>query len=452
MKNNRFMIVLLSCLISGCAGCRVKETGIPAMVKITVPDTVRSIQEMADAADAMIISGTGQGEIVYFQLGEELVSSVQSDPLSFVMRSMQIAPIAHNFFTGYDLSLLNEGKIGISGEIPDAYAVTSRLTEPVKKTIPYVFMKDASKQLRLLPKEKLPLFQKAEASLYVKNSEELFYSVLNGYAPVCEKGSAAERILHEAETVLHSIRTENQSEKACYQAIYQYVISSVSYDYDTCLSPDIRGVKNRSFFLEGAMEDGLAVCDGLAKEIALLSGLMGLEVYHVGARNEESGHAYLYVRLDGTYYLSCPTSAIYEYTDKNKVKRSYHTLSYMMTGFDTNSESWGYDSDAYEEIEDLLRKTDHYDVWGNSFVTIDGQRFSMRPKRAEEAVAVLRDAAKLSETSHQAVEVELCGSYDVLKEACRRMKNEYPGMRFFSGGTFAGQRLQIYVFEGDENE
>ena len=43
------------------------------------------------------------------------------------------------------------------------------------------------------------------------------------------------------------------------------------------------------------------------------------------------------------------------------------------------------------------------------------------------------------------VELELCGSVDVLKTAYEQFKTEEEDLLYLSGGSFEGQRLQVYV-------
>ena len=286
--------------------------------------------------------------------------------------------------------------------------------------------------------------------MYVKNSEQLFFALVNGYLPYCEEGSSAREILAKCVGILSEITHEGMSQAEIYTAIYQYVVQTVQYGYGTQEYSGYQNRTNRAFFLEGAVLDEQAVCDGLTKEIVVLSRLMGLEAWHIGARNRDEGHAYLYVNIDGTWYLSCPTRGNCRFPKKDGTWQSYHTNNYLLTDFDTNMEGWDYDSDSHEDIELLLRETQSYDHWRKNVVQIGKKQFCLHPETAEDAMTVLKDAVKLNQKLGTTVQVELCGKVDVLKKAYDLLKQEGVDVIYLSGGTFEGQRLQIYLI-GTEN-
>ena len=144
------------------------------------------------------------------------------------------------------------------------------------------------------------------------------------------------------------------------------------------------------------------------------------------------------------WYLSCPTYGSALYSRKDGLRQDYHTNNYMLTDFDTNMDGWLFDSDAHEEIEQALRQTSAFDYWSETTVEIGGTRYSFHPETVEDALAVLRDACEVQRELQIPVEVELCGKVDVLREAYMQCKEE-AALVYLSGGTFCGQRLQVYL-------
>ena len=233
-----------------------------------------------------------------------------------------------------------------------------------------------------------------------------------------------------------------------YKAIYEYVVENNKYAFATAADDTVQTYKNASFFLEGSMGNGIAVCDGLTKEIVLLTRLAGMESYHVGARLGNTAHAYVYVKVDGTYYLSCPTNGIDRYYDRGGNWQQYSRDSYMLTDFDTNSPSWKYDSDSYPEIKAALKQVASYDFWANTFVTINGKKYSYHVNNADDALTILRDVSKTQREVGKTMEVELSGSTAVLNEAANKIKAENSNAVNLYAGSFNDQALQIFVFTG----
>ena len=146
-----------------------------------------------------------------------------------------------------------------------------------------------------------------EDTIEVYNSEELWWAVEHGYKPVFPmSGTKAEMIYERAKMVLREIITDDMTQYQRVLAIYEYLIEAVAYDYDAVENTKggIEEKKNTCYYLEGVFEVGRAVCDGKAKAFVLLCGIEGINcVRAFGLYDENIGHAWNYVEVDGTWYL-----------------------------------------------------------------------------------------------------------------------------------------------------
>lgn len=421
-----------------------------ALSGVHADEPATDIDELVFAVDTLIYASPDTAdEMVYLPMSDELSQSAAADPIGFVGRVLQSAPLGHKFAVAYDDSAFEAGLFGIRAGFRSAYATESYPQENTAPALSYEFYKNAlGERKRELEFQELPLCQRGGAWLPVENSEQLFYALQYGYIPYCEPGTDAYTLLSRCVDILSQITREGMTEVECYKAIYQYVTMSNRYDYTTLLDVRQRDLTNRVFFLEGSVLDGVAVCDGLSKELVVLSRLMGIEAYHIGARAGDEAHAYAYVRIDGTYYLSCPTSGMERYPAGGGWQE-YHTNNYMLTDFDTNMPGWEYDAEVFPEIETALREsTAPFDYWAQTCVEIDGERYDFHPETAADAMPILLDAAALQEELGIAVEVELCGRVDVLRQAYEELKELGVDVVYLSSGTFDGQRLQTYLIGG----
>ena len=144
----------------------------------------------------------------------------------------------------------------------------------------------------------------------VQNSEQLYYTLENGYRPDCEADSTAEELYAEMKSILRSILDEGMTEKEICVAIAQYLVKTIEYDNDVLTlfmaakTQEEQKVLSdyRSFYLEGAILDGVAVCDGISKAYACLARIMGIEALRVtGTLTSDKGkvnHAWNKVKID----------------------------------------------------------------------------------------------------------------------------------------------------------
>ena len=94
--------------------------------------------------------------------------------------------------------------------------------------------------------------------------------------------------------------------------IYDWMGKNVVYDYSAADEMDGVNVnsdaynafyKYNCFFLEGVFDDGVAVCNGIAKAVTLLCGIENITCLKVGGTSRGVKHAWNKVFVDGVWYV-----------------------------------------------------------------------------------------------------------------------------------------------------
>ena len=173
--------------------------------------------------------------------------------------------------------------------------------------IPFVYMVDAETGLSDdfidFPVEHI------KTEVNVISGEQLFFALESGYRPVCEAGSVAETLYKEMKNILREILDPGMTEKEICVAVAQYLVDTIEYDNEVLelfvaasTAEERKTLAGyRSFYLEGAIFDGVAVCDGISKAFTSLTRIMGIESYQVSGRLSGVNHAWnkVFVDLDG---------------------------------------------------------------------------------------------------------------------------------------------------------
>ena len=120
------------------------------------------------------------------------------------------------------------------------------------------------------------------------STQQLWYALEHEYNPVCVAGSPAEQTLSKAKDILRGIVREGMSEEEKIFNIYSWFGDNVQYDYQysngfyqSVLERFPEAATSKAFHAEGALIDGLAVCEGYAKSYLLLLRLEGIESYRI---------------------------------------------------------------------------------------------------------------------------------------------------------------------------
>ena len=163
-----------------------------------------------------------------------------------------------------------------------------------------------SEHKRLDDFEDFPIYLKNKGSLNVRNSQELWIALEKGYVPnFVINNSAAESYFIQAKNILRNIITNDMSDVEKVKSIYDYICYNSTYDFDAL------NVNNRLLYgcqyIDGFFKEGRLVCDGLAKTFSMFCAIEGIQSYHMSGWNDESGHAWNYVNIDGYWFLVCTT-------------------------------------------------------------------------------------------------------------------------------------------------
>ncbi len=184
------------------------------------------------------------------------------------------------------------------------------------------------------------------------DSDQLWYTLEMGFKPVFVEGSSVEAIYKSAKSVLRKICDNDMSDVQKVKAIYEWLIYDVSYDNEL---KDMVGDKNitdsssvnlkkyNGFYLEGVFNDHKAVCDGISKAFVLLANMEGIPcVRETGfGENQNVGHAWNKVFVEGKWYLVDATSGNLLYGDKEFIDYNYLLFS---------QENFGYTGQSFENI------------------------------------------------------------------------------------------------------
>lgn len=141
------------------------------------------------------------------------------------------------------------------------------------------------------------------ATMKVNDTEQLCFALENGYRPVFTPGSTAETVYNAMKDILRGIIGEGFSEKDKALAIAEYLIETVAYDnkaLDLFESVEDPSELNsyRCFYLEGAIIDKVAVCDGISKAFGAMCAIEGIKAVQVDGKHGSVNHAWNKVFLD----------------------------------------------------------------------------------------------------------------------------------------------------------
>ena len=447
--------VVLTAALCGCGRTEAQPFGIAydevsldygsiALTELEAPKELKSMQELSDFMDYCVFYGE-RDEVQYASLAPDYARTVKADAYDQYRWAGQYGNLAHNFVTGYDDSRLDEGLFGVTGGFVPYGFKSYTLEENNERVVNYEYYADvlSRKGSRAYSLKDFALYRSNRGFIRVSNSEQLFYAAAQGYMPVPD-GDDIRSLLSRVLGILNRIFREDMTELEKLRAIYSYLVCENTYDYESFYFKDSKHTDYSAYFLEGVFNSRNAVCDGLAKAMVLMCRLEGIEAYHIGAVGSAGGHAYTYVRADGSYYLCCPTQAS-SVTKLGSKRYHCHTYAFMLTDYQTSSPAWDYYSDQLPEIGELVRQTEKYDHWSSYTLEIDGARYDLSPEDASSAVAVLEHVARAAEEYGHPMQIELLCSYEVSDEAYRTVRETYR-VHKINNGVFEGKRLYAFVF------
>lgn len=210
----------------------------------------------------------------------------------------------------------------------------------------------------------------------VSTSDQLFFAVEQGYLPVPVAGSAAERIYEAAKEVCRTYIDDDMTDAEKVHVIYDWIGANVVYDYAAAsemsgVSPGsasyLRFYRYNCFFLEGVFDDGVAVCNGIAKAVTLLCGIEDITALKANGTSRGVAHAWNKVLVDGVWYIVDATWA--NVRGANSTEGFTH--EYLMISTPRSDPSSGH----IEQTDDTLQHyapLGDYNYFANTWFSIGG--------------------------------------------------------------------------------
>ena len=155
-----------------------------------------------------------------------------------------------------------------------------------------------------------------EKEIKVYDSEQLYIALERGYKPILEETnnmSDVYKIYYEAKYILKDIISDDMTDYEKVHAIYDWLVINITYDARLKEYVDA-GIDNinkyRGFYLEGALLDKRAVCDGIAKAFVVMCRIEGIEAIRVIGESIDSSfkHAWNKVRINNEWFVVDVTS------------------------------------------------------------------------------------------------------------------------------------------------
>ena len=166
------------------------------------------------------------------------------------------------------------------------------------------------------------MIAEANAALMPCEAGEVSYVQYSGYddryvlsaslsVPFGEQDMAPmqDALTAEAERIAGEIMANNEGEEERYRAAYKAVTEAAKYNDDIAEATEEETVTDDMRILRsayGALVEGSTVCTGYAKAYKAICDAMGLECMMINGFQDDAGHAWNMVTLDGeTYYVDC---------------------------------------------------------------------------------------------------------------------------------------------------
>lgn len=133
----------------------------------------------------------------------------------------------------------------------------------------------------------------------VTNTNQLFFALEHRVKPIPVKGSNAEIALNKCKDILRKICDDDCTDLQKAKAIYTYLIKNVEYILPVLDTDDVyEALSYDAYYMEGILNNGAGVCDGISKTFSCLMNLEGIRC----VRATSSDHAWNEAFIDGKWY------------------------------------------------------------------------------------------------------------------------------------------------------
>ncbi len=221
------------------------------------------------------------------------------------------------------------------------------------------------------------LYETRLHELSVSDSDQLYVAFQYGYKPVPVAGSKAEIALDKAESIMLDLVDDTMTDTEKLFEIYRWFSAETRYN-NAALAYDISWYCY-AWFAEGALNRGLAVCDGIAKAFCILAGIENITTVRVTSSGE-GPHAWNKVFIDadnnGTneWYCIDATWVDDAYSSGEEIM-SFE--SFLFT--DIEKEATGQVDDNFLQFDattefnqyDFYAIDDNYDLWVENYTELD---------------------------------------------------------------------------------
>ncbi|MDE6372454.1 MAG: hypothetical protein K2L61_02810, partial [Clostridia bacterium] len=245
----------------------------------------------------------------------------------------------------------------------------------------------------------------------VTYSEELYRALERGVRPIPKQGSQAQVVYEKAKAILRTIIDDGMTDFQKVHAIADWLSANVTYNW--ALSDELNNASSssddynkyyayRELYLEGAILDGLAVCNGYAKAVSLLCGIEGIPCYKIkGASGRGSGlspnriypqHAWNKVYIDGSWYVLDSTWANekYQFDGSAQIREVLKHNTLFMTDEQSGNQKDGQHYEMYLGDYSGYFAGSPFDVFANTFYSYDGNIYDMVIDNERELEILLR--------------------------------------------------------------
>ena len=408
------------------------------------PQNISNRDEFTDFLDYVVFNGT-INEYIYTTVSDEY-KEVLTNNLEYEARwAGQYGALAHNFLIDFDFSNLANNEVGAYGYIFPYATLKNEANEYTNQVLDYNYYNNilSNNNDRNYKLDDFYLYKNNNGYLKVNNSEQLFYAISKGYMPYIED-SELKNLFSSILGILNRILKEGMSDYEKYEAMYLYLTNEVRYDYKMLNNKEGEPRLYRCYYLEGAIIDSLATCDGLTKALTVFSIIEGIPSMHIGAVSYNGGHAYNYSNINDQWYLSCVTNGSHIENYKGMMYLT-HTKQYFLSDL-IPSPSFDFDSSYRLDIKEKIDTKFNY--WSNTKIKVDNLEYSLEIENVDDGITILNYIDRLANKNKISLDIELLMDYDLYKdmEEKFKFKSEY---QVVNNGIFKDKKLYNFVFIGD---